>query len=472
MNDKLLIPLFPRKEQQKSEIDLLAEAALFLDQHPIYFVLKQGVYFIRKQNGEWMPVKPTSIKHHFPEWNIKGFPLAVTVVLNDRGWTYSDVTYSFRDNVPSDVINLADRSEWLVPDVGEHHWIFNVLVQSIGGGKIENIEHLRRVITFKYLYPYAYTLPCIVVHGEGGVGKNLLVDHVLHTIFAGQTLSAKAEHVVGQFNGLLKGMAVVMLDETENDKVNESALKHTLGREKLTINEKGIPQYEIDNTPLYLISSNKSEGGIWLDRSQADRRYSVFHVKKGQPLQYWIARYQGWISEERQFLSEDDPAFVRAWQWLLSEGAAILRNPSEVAKWLGYLLIEYGDYPQPLPLHGADFERLMEIQTPMWERITQAVFSDPDFSHIERSVLYRGYRALCSALGQRPMSDKKFFEKVREWLERHHAEITEGKVRQGCARNPHLWYSTIRSDTVRRRDNADRYVVKDGYADHWTGPEV
>src|SRR4051794_8198273 len=136
------IPLSSRQTQQNAEADLLAEADAFLTEHPMYFVLKQGAYFIKKQDGQWMAVKPSSMKHHFPEWSVKGFPLAVTVMLSDRGWTYNDVTYSFRDDVPYDVLNLSDRSGWLTPDGGDHHWLFDVLIQSIGGGKEENTQHV------------------------------------------------------------------------------------------------------------------------------------------------------------------------------------------------------------------------------------------------------------------------------------------------------------------------------------------
>ena len=81
------------------------------------------------------------------------------------------MTYTFRQDLPPDMLNLLDQSGWLKPDVGDCHWLFDVLIQSLGGNKIENIEHIKHVLAYKYLYPEAYTLPCLVIHGEGGLAK-------------------------------------------------------------------------------------------------------------------------------------------------------------------------------------------------------------------------------------------------------------------------------------------------------------
>jgi hypothetical protein len=44
------------------------------------------------------------------------------------------------------------------------------------------------VIAYKYMHPEEFRLPCLLIHGEGGIGKNLLVDKILHLIFDGQTV--------------------------------------------------------------------------------------------------------------------------------------------------------------------------------------------------------------------------------------------------------------------------------------------
>ena len=110
--------------------DLLKAAEQFLDANPMREVLRLGCYFLKRTDGSWFPIKPGHLVNHFPEWSQPKFRVAVTMKLQERGWTYNDVTYTFRRDLPPDLLNLLDRSGWLEPDVGEYHWIFDVLVQS------------------------------------------------------------------------------------------------------------------------------------------------------------------------------------------------------------------------------------------------------------------------------------------------------------------------------------------------------
>jgi hypothetical protein len=196
----------PKQPEQETD-DVLAAADQFLDANPMREVLRLGCYFLQRADGAWFAVRPGHLKGHFPEWSQSKFRVAVTMRLQERGWTYNDVTYTFLPNLPSDMLNLLDRSGWLQPATGDCHWLFDVLVQSLGGNKIENMEHIKHVLAYKYLHPEAYTLPCLMIHGEGGVGKNVLVNHVLGIIFDGQTTSTASANVIGNFNSTLKGKA-------------------------------------------------------------------------------------------------------------------------------------------------------------------------------------------------------------------------------------------------------------------------
>ncbi len=358
--------------------------------------------------------------------------------LQERGWTYNDVTYTFRQGLPPDLLNLLDRSGWLEPDVGSYHWIFDVLVQSLGGNKAENMEHIKHVLAYKYLHPEAYTLPCLMIHGEGGVGKNLLVNHVLGVVFDGQTTSTASANVVGNFNSTVKGKTVVLLDESMAEKVNGDALKIVLGNATITINEKNVAQYDADNTPFYLISSNDSEGGLYLDRSHADRRYSVMLVEQNETLDYWIARHEGWITDDMHD-DQRDVACRQAKQWMHDHGFAILTDRQQIACWLGHLLLTYGELPHPMPLHGADFKRLMGIQKPVKERIVEAVFNDPSFTHIEKKVLYKAYRLLSDESGHRgKVRDHVFYAFVETWLKANkRTDIGEKRERMDDDRPAH-----------------------------------
>src|ERR1051325_2830849 len=471
--------------------NLLAAASEFLDQHQFRECLRQKCYFIRKANGLWIPVSRSHFGSHFPTWGEK-FGRAVTNVMHDRGWNYLDCTYTY-GTCPKDTFNMLDRSRWIQPDVGEYHWLFDVLIQSLSGNKYENRDHLEHVLAYKYLHPWVYTLPCLLIHGEGGVGKNVLVDLVLYEMLDRQTYSGEAKDVIGDFNGIVKGMGVVMIDEAEADSTCSNALKHRVGRVRLTINDKNIAQYEIDNTALYIISSNKSEGGVWLDRSTADRRYSVLHVLKGQALPYWIAIHEGDLPPDCKYLDKNDPIYRKWYQWMLNEGQSILTDHKQIANWLGALLDKHGDRPHPLPLHGADFKRLMDIQKPMDEKISEAVFTDPDFKFIEKAVLHKGYVLCCQEDGQKGwLKQGKFYERVREWLERNRPDIVEAQIRvtewqqvshdphddQFAERRPRVWIGADQvqwggNDNPNRKSTMRKYLREHGYNKFsWIGPDV
>lgn len=455
-----LVKEFLNQHKQQKETNLIEVAEEFLDKNEIRYVAHENFYHVKTKDGDWTTIKPVAMKNFYPEWRSKGFPEAITEVLQKRGRSYQKITYSFR-NISSDILNLMDKTTWITPKEGAHHWLFDTILQSLGGGKQENINHLEHVIAYKYTNPECYMLPCIIIHGEGGVGKNLLVDKVLKTLFGGQTYSAVAKNVIGSFNSMVKGKTVVMIDESKTGKTDENELKHLLQRETLTINEKGTPQYEIDNTPLYFVSSNKSDGGVWLDRSNADRRYSVLHVKKGQPIQYWISIHNEWIDKKEQCsLDEHDTIHKKATEWLYKDGSEIVQNPEEVAKWINHLIVKWKDKPQPTALHGEDFNRLLSAQTPMHERVVLAVFNDPKFTHIKKRILYRIYKINCAEGNNNHFkTDAKFYHFVRDWLGQNNR----------FAENLSGYYFKKKTGDDSLKDNDALYINHMG---QYTGPDL
>ena len=401
------------QQKQQEEQSYLEAADQWLNEQPMHYSATQGRYLLRI-GSVWKFIKPEAMKPYCPVWDTK-FANAIREKQSERGWLHLDVTYTFRNDLPPNVFNLMDRSGWVKPEEGDHHWIFDVLMRSLGSGKSENIAHLEQVILYKYLHPECYLLPCLVIHGEGGTGKNLLVDKVLHTLFDGQTVSATSDNITGQFNSLAKGRTVVMINESVSDRADTATLKDMLHKERLVINEKGIPQFEIDNTPLYIIASNEHEGGVFLDRSDADRRYSVLRCERGKTLNHWIAEHKGWTHDQAR-------------EWMQSEGHRICGDKAEIGKWLGHLMAKYRDRGQPVALHGADYAALMDVQKKMEERLVEAVFGDPDFTHIERKVLYQGYTILCQSAHIRPLSDAKFYKRVDDWLTNNTPQIAAYEV--------------------------------------------
>jgi Family of unknown function (DUF5906) len=434
-----------------------AEAEQFIIANDIHYVLKLGKYLVWRDN-EWIATAPANFKRFYPGWS-KEFAEAVTINMESMGRIHKDLTYSYRDLAVGDYFNMVSRKNWLQPKEGERHWLFDVLMYTLGGGKEENIEHLQRVIAYKFMHPEEFRLPCLLIHGEGGIGKNLLVDRILYLIFDGQTVSLLADNALGTFNSLVKGKAVALIDESAADNTSRSKVKSIVHNQRLTLNEKFIPEIKIDNTALWVIGTNESEGGIFLERSEADRRFSVIHAEKGRTLIQNIADAHDWT-------------IVEAREWMVTEGNRICGDTHEVAKWLGYLTRRYGNQPLPLALHGGDFRRLLDIQKPMDEGIAEAVFLDPDFRYIERKILYAGYKQLTLRSGKKPVGENKFVAMIEGWLKAHRPEIGAKEVwfdkpRKGRRR---VWLDSGKPDTeeLAKRDNADVYI---NACREWVGPE-
>ena len=54
-----------------------------------------------------------------------------------------------------------------------------------------------------------------MIHGEGSIGKGLMIDFVLKAVFGGGTLTDMAENIcAGGFNSPIKGKVVVCVDKS------------------------------------------------------------------------------------------------------------------------------------------------------------------------------------------------------------------------------------------------------------------
>ena len=251
------------REKEQKQQDYLEAADQWLNEKPTHFCAVQGRYLM-KVDSEWKFIKPESMKPYCPVWNAV-FAAAFREQQSERGWLHADITYSFRKDIHPDIFNLMDTSGWVQPASGDHHWIFDVLMRSLGSGKTENIVHIERIILHKYLHPECYLLPCLVIHGEGGVGKNLLVDKVLHTMFDGQTVSATSDNITGQFNSLAKGRTVVMINESVSDRADTATLKDMLQKVQNSVQtfpDSGGKQRPIVSTLVRAIL-RRLRGRVW-----------------------------------------------------------------------------------------------------------------------------------------------------------------------------------------------------------------
>jgi hypothetical protein len=190
--------------------------------------------------GSWTPLKEHALRMIDPARmrDAQYFILFDEVLREDGRW-FRDITASFGP-LPAHVLNLI-RPDFCSLQDGDHHWVFDVLMRSLGGGKVENVGHIERLVLAKWQNPAGFLLPALAFHDvEGGSGKTLFVSTILRAVF-GFSLVAdnlSMRDVTGQFTSHTVGKAVWFVNESVEDRVDENALKRVLGSATLWIEPK------------------------------------------------------------------------------------------------------------------------------------------------------------------------------------------------------------------------------------------
>jgi hypothetical protein len=124
---------------------------------------------------------------------------------------------------------------------------------------------------------------CIVMNGEGGVGKSFLFDKLFRRLF-GDMYGFKSNKVSGRFNKELENKICFLIEElSHQDNKNESnIIKDMISNPKIRIERKGIDSYEIENCIRFFICSN-GEWSVRIENNNSSRRYLVCDVSTEIP---------------------------------------------------------------------------------------------------------------------------------------------------------------------------------------------
>lgn len=375
-----------------------------VEKDDLYYVQTINKYIkFNKNRNDWMIFTPDSMAHMYPQFSgQKNKQLFLQAMEHRR---FHDCVYTF-DNQDPLSLNLLRKDGWLLPKQGDVHPVFDTLMDSLSGGKRVNATHIEHCIAWKYLHPSDVNLPCMVFYPEGGVGKNVLVDIVLKRVFGGQSASVKGESLLGQFNSSAKGMAVLYIDELTKDKASMEKLKHMVQQKFLDINEKHLPVKVIENTAMYIIGSNDTQGPITLANDGSDRRWSILNIPANKTLKYWIAKNYNVEQSEINIQQYID----------------ILGDSEQVAKWLNHIVMKYKDKGCPAPLHGEDYHKLLDAQKTELVELCETVFLRKDFKFIKFIDLWNEYKTRLREDNPSGINYTKksiFKTRVKDWIERN-----------------------------------------------------
>lgn len=385
--------LIKEKEQQKTdkvkELDEAkddAEAKIeafildLLNRRDLYYVQDEdSIYEYKRNTGEWLKHKTSSLPKREPFLQSKGAGKRLYEILEKTGRNLENTSFS-PINLPRYTLNQFRKDHWLQPVEGKYHAVFDILLNSLGDLKEENILHIKQVIAWKYLYPCDYRLPALVNFGGGGTGKTMFVDILLATIFGQHQVHSEKEDSSKDFNGLYEGKMVVLRDESSFDDVDMEKLKAVLGKGKLNVNPKFGKEKVVYNTALYLISGNNSSGPIKLCRSDSDRRFSILKSSRS-------------IIEHTMLYRNINHKDAEIW-WHQHEN--ILGDKVEVSKWLNHVFDTINDLPiRPAALHGLDYHELLKAQAGPEDWLIEKVFDDEQFEFISGDDCFTLYKLRC-----------------------------------------------------------------------------
>lgn len=129
--------------------------------------------------------------------------------------------------------------------------------------------------------PWEKPQVALVMRGQKGVGKNVLVETV-GSLFGGHfAVTAKRDQVLGRFNSMIENKIFLVLDEAfwSGDRSIEGQLKDLVTGHAHTIERKGFEPYRVTNCLRVAILGNEK----WVvPASWDERRFAVFDVGKGR----------------------------------------------------------------------------------------------------------------------------------------------------------------------------------------------
>lgn len=291
---------------------------------------------------------------------------------------FKNITYSWND-VPEHTLNLMSREGWIQPcddpDV-QVPQVIDVLLQSVSSGKQENRNFIEQCIARKYLHPEDYNIPCIVLFGEGGSGKNQLVEWLLARVFGDEQIVVTKTDAIAKFNSSIEGKTVVAFDESFQTNDSTEGLKTLINNKNVQVEEKMRNIRTSANTAMYFILSNSLSNAIRLAGDNSDRRWGVCRIDKpadgSGTLFSWCEKLTGCEDGE---------------EWYCENRDAV--TDEQIGAWLSSIIKKWEGKPVRA-LHGTDFHNLLKSQQRVDFMFVQGVFNQ-GIEHVTLDTLFKGY---------------------------------------------------------------------------------
>ena len=165
------------------------------------------------------------------------------------------------------------------------------------------VAHVVQTIAHMIQYPEVLQQTILVFKGLPGIGKNTVFE-LMKSLMGVKYVhcDANIKNVSGDFNGLIEGKLLIMIDEVNqseflNYKEKIKALSTT---PVLTINKKGVSQYKVKHYATLIMGSNQDKP-VTIDNM--DRRYLInqgdfSNCKSGTKEKLWKPLYESLLDDD------------------------------------------------------------------------------------------------------------------------------------------------------------------------------
>jgi len=159
-----------------------------------------------------------------------------------------------------------------VPGKTDLWWRF--VREVICNGNEEAHSYVRKWLSHMVQRPDELPEVAMVLRGAQGAGKNTFADTIGKLVGDHYVALSSMEHVTGRFNGHMKQALLVFANEAiwGGSRSQVGALKAMITDERISIEQKGIDIFQINNYRRLIVASNES----WAVPADADDRRFVF----------------------------------------------------------------------------------------------------------------------------------------------------------------------------------------------------
>jgi hypothetical protein len=294
---------------------------------------------------------------------------AVTDHFQKKDWDYVSIASTLNESTynSSNYYNPINeiRKFWLQPNLQDTNYDKNIddlWLYCLGGGKQENMDHMVKLILFKYMFPekVANTPNFDINSNPGGVGKGALIN-VLRTIFTDLCVTQATLSEAERFNANWANKLWVLFDDSGEGDLDYDKMKNITGDNKIMIEPKGVDAYQTERMFTVGILHQGPGARVKLTGGRVgseDRRWSI--MSSNTPMIDRAVELLG--LKDNAALTQDDKEEQAS--KLVGELYTKLCDRTEMAKWLGAKLVKFEDELCKgvlMPLHGNDYHQIKQI---------------------------------------------------------------------------------------------------------------